>query len=278
MRKGLKLLIISFSALFAGGLAIGTGVTLAASYKAPAESTVYTFGSMTSSNYNFQSLSYYFAGGTGASDDPFLVKNSQHLRNLAKLQNSGAMPNGQYFSLACSFQFEGDAMEPIGTATYPFTGVFNGNDHLITKLAVSTSTCTDVGMFGRIGSTSATGTAQNFILAGPSISYTGSSNVNIGIIAGYKTSVTGQVSVVQNVEVFGGTASFDKVRAHLYIAGGSPTVGNKLVGVNGSTNCGFVASLSSTPSYTSTATYGSSISAGTHYYLYHNGSGVVKAS
>lgn len=277
MRKSIRLLVISFSALFAGGLTIGAGITLAASYKAPEESTVYTFGSMSDSDHHFQSLSYYFSGGSGTSGDPFLIKNSQNLRNLAKLQNSGAMPNGQYFSLASSFQFEGDAMEPIGSATYPFTGVFNGNNHLITKLTVSTSICTDVGMFGRVGSTSATGTVQNLVLAGPSVSYTGSNNINIGLIAGYKTSVEGQVSIVQNVEIFGGTALFDKVRAHLYVAGGTPTSGNKLVGVNGSTNCGFVSTLSSTPTYSSTATYGSTISAGTHYYLYHNGSGVVEA-
>ena len=273
MKKPLLVMIIAASAFAAVGL--GVGMTYAG-YKAPAEETTYQFGDMSASNHNFQSLAYYFAGGSGASNDPFIVRNAQHLRNLAKLQNSGAFPDRQYVSLDTSFQFEGAAMEPIGTSTYPWTGVFNGQSFLITGLNVSTSAYTNVGMFGVIGTNSDTGTVHSLVLAGPSVVYTGSSACNIGIVAGSKNTTAGHVSVVENIEIYGGTSSFKAMRAHLK-SGGTPTSGNAIVGVGGSTTSGFVDSLSSTPTYSSTAGFASISAANTDYYLWLN-SGTVTNS
>ncbi len=273
MRKGLKVALLSISTLTVVGLSVG--ISLAA-YNAPSESNTIQFGEMVSNNHNFQTLAYYFAGGSGTENDPFLVNNSQQLRNFAKLWNIGAMPAASYVSLGTSFQYEGSAMEPIGTSTYPFTGVFNGyydsKYHSITGLNVSTSSYTDVGMFGRVGTTSATGTVQNLILIGPSVSYTGSSAVNIGLVVGYKNTTT-KASIVQNIDIYGGTANFSNFRAHLY-SGGTATCGNGIVGSGGSSTSGFVSAVSSTPTF-SVATYTSGITASTHYYIYHNGSSVT---
>ena len=278
MKKLVKSLLISLAAV--ATLGMGTAVTLAASYVAPAENTVYSFGAMSG---NFQDLSYYFASGAGSEADPFIIKNSQQLRNLSKLQNSGAMPDSKWFQLGTSFQYEGDALEPIGTSTNPFTGVFSGEDHSITFLNVSTSTYTNVGMFGYVGTTSLTGTVRNLILVGPSVSYTGSSNCNIGIVAGYKTT-SGQTSVVQCIGIYGGVApranDIDAIRAKIVVSGGTPTCGNGIVGVGGSvttsgTAAGFISTLTNATAYTSASTYTGVTASGT-YKLYHNGSAVTR--
>lgn len=279
MRRGLAIGFILSLTLTSGTL-IGAA-TLAASYQAPAEQTVYEFGTMDSSDRHFQELGYYFASGAGTLGDPFIVKNSQQLRNLAKLQNSGAFPNGQYVSLGTSFQYEGAAMEPIGNATYPWTGVFNGEHHIITKLNVTTSTVTNVGMFGVVGANDKTGTVYQLVLAGPSVTYTGSSAVNIGFIAGSRNITVGHVSVVKNIEIYGGTATFTNMRAFIR-SGGTPTCADGVVGLNGegddegpTNTAGFVSTLSSNPTYGSTAKYAGVTAASTNYYIYNNGSGAT---
>lgn len=271
MRKLNKVLLIVSAASFA--LGVGAAVTFAVSYNAPTESTTYQFGSMVASDHNFQELGYYFADGAGTEGDPYIIKNSHQLRNLSKLQNSGALPAATYVSLGTSFQYEGDDLEPIGTSTYPFTGVFNGSNFAITGLKVSTSTLTNVGMFGVVGTNTATGTVQNLVLAGPSISYTGSSTVKIGIVAGSKNTTTGHVSVVQNIEIYGGNSNFTNMRAHIHL-GGSTTTGNGIVGNGGSSTSGFVSALNPTPTYSSTATT-SSVRSANDYYIYHNGTDIV---
>lgn len=273
MKKVLKIAFTCMSLMCAAG--VGMGITYAA-YKAPDENNSIQFGEMTGSDHNFQTLSYYFAGGDGTEGTPFLIKNATHLRNFSKLWNMGAMDAASYVSLATSFQFEGDAIEPIGTSSIPFTGVFNGNDYLITGLKVSTSTNTFVGMFGVVGTDTRTGTVHNLVLAGPSVTYTGSSNVKIGIIAGSKNTTAGHASIIQNIEIYGGTNDFNKVRAHLR-SGGTPASGNAIVGAGGSENCGFVSSLSSAPTYTSTYVYTSLTAKNTDYNLWLNGTTVVNS-
>jgi|GEM_PF-1264644 hypothetical protein len=220
----------------------------------------------------------------GVAVAPFLVKNAQHLRNLAKLQNSGAFPDSQYVSVASSFQYEGVAMEPIGTSTYPFTGVFNGNNYIITGLKVVTSTLTNVGMFGVLGTNTKTGTIHSLVLAGPDISYTGSSAVNIGIIAGTRnnTVISAKQSVIESIEIYGGTSTFKGVRAKLLTGSGAVTSG-VLVGLNGihkdsGGNVGFVGELSNNPTYTSDKNYGSALAVSTQYYFWLDGSTVTSSN
>ncbi|MBE6136073.1 MAG: hypothetical protein E7181_02245 [Erysipelotrichaceae bacterium] len=233
---------------------LGVGITYAASYVSPDDEKVIQLGSMESSDYNFQNLAYYFGGGTGVDNShPLLINNSYQLRNFSKLQNSGAF-KGQtyYFALGTSFQYEGSVMEPIGNASYPFTGTFNGNNFAITGLNVATSTALNVGMFGEVGNS---GAISDFVLIGPSVSYTGSGAINIGIVAG---SVHNS-STVQNIAIYGGTTSFDKFRAKI-ITIGSPTIttNGAVVGSGSTTNVGFVGAISSTPSYSPVYVYSGS--------------------
>ena len=271
MRKS-RIIALSL-AIAVSAVGLGAGVSLAAGYISPSDSTVYTFGNP---NDNFQQLSYYFDSGDGTSGSPFIIKNSQQLRNLSKLYNLGILPNATYASLGTSFQYEGAALEPIGTASRPFVGVFNGDSHAISKLVVSTNAVTDVGMFGVVGSSAAKGTVYDLVLVGPSVSYTGTSAVNIGLVAGRRDNTQNQGGEIKQIEIYGGTESFDKVRAHLY-SGGNATCSNVIVGNGGpSATSGFVANISDDPTFVSTASYTSGISKNKDCYFYHNGTNVVK--
>lgn len=222
-----------------------------------------------------------FHVAAGTSTAPYIVKTSQHLRNLAKLQNSGALPLATYVSLGTSFQWEGDAMEPIGTTTYPFTGVFNGEGFLITGLKVSTSTLTNVGMFGVVGDAtySRTGTVRNLVLAGPQITTSASGAIKLGVVAGVKT--TSPASSVEDIEIYGGTSAFKTMRAKVTISNAttvnSGTSPNGVVGQGGSSRAGFVTALSSSPTYASTATW-SGISGNTTYYIWNNNGTVANSN
>ena len=197
MKKAVALPLIIFSAIATVGVA--SGVTFAAGYQAPTENNSIQFGSVSSSNLPFQDLSYYFGGGSGANaGDPYLISNSQHLRNFSKLQNIGQFPAKKYFALSTSFQFEGDSIEPIGNATNPFIGEFTGAGHTISFLSVESSEI-NVGMFGVVGSNTNQGIVQELTLVAPSVRYKGGSACHIGLVAGTRN--TTSESKVEKIEI-----------------------------------------------------------------------------
>lgn len=90
----------------------------------------------------------YFAYGTGTADDPYGISNPRHLYNLAWLQYMGEFnKDGDdtdtkldtvYFELASDVDMSGyTALPPVGTATYPFIGHFDGKGHTVKNLTVS---------------------------------------------------------------------------------------------------------------------------------------------
>lgn len=120
-----------------------------------------------SADYKTESIgSTYFGGGTGASDDPYLISSADNLRNLQKLNTVGLFPSGTYFDLNSDITWSGDALLPIGSDDYPFDGIFNGRGHVITDLVVDGANTWDVGMFGYIG---INGILKNMLLATPTI-------------------------------------------------------------------------------------------------------------
>ena len=56
-----------------------------------------------------------------------------------------------------------EGFKPIGTATVPFAGIFEGNGHTITGLIISRPAMNDVGLFGSVG---ALGQVRNLSLIG----------------------------------------------------------------------------------------------------------------
>ncbi len=97
-------------------------------------------------NLSASSVGSYFAGGTGASDDPYILTKGIHLYNLAWLQylgifNTDSDSDGTieqiYFRVDDNIEMENLVIPPIGTEENPFIGNFNGNGHYISGITVS---------------------------------------------------------------------------------------------------------------------------------------------
>ena len=102
-----------------------------------------------------------FSGGTGVSDDqphvvtdsddPYIISSAGELKLLSKCVNHGQLTTN-YFKLADDIDCTGmSGFEPIGTYTYPFEGLFDGDNHTITNLNCTTNANQAyAGLFGRI--------------------------------------------------------------------------------------------------------------------------------
>lgn len=190
-------------------------------------------------NLDFEiETSGYFAGGTGAENDPFTIVSPVHLYNLAWLQDTGRLTQSYHFSVSNDIDMGNTVLPPIGNDTHPFIGSFNGNGHKISNLTVSTNKAVltnlpsqdvtfsnYVGMFGRTGITPATesasgtqATVKNFLLDNPlievssagaysadeSLPESGVSTTAAGLAVGYA------YGTVSNVAVYQGRLKVDK--------------------------------------------------------------------
>ncbi len=161
----------------------------------------------------------YFGGGDGTKDNPYLIKTSKHLYNLAWLQDLGYFDSKvYYFELKNNIDMsllKKDGVESpiptIGIDTHPFKGNFNGNGYKIDNLLISTSFpesnkkvikpskaildkhTTDTinngeiitnynGMFG-LTTTEDGSSISNFVISNTSI--VSSKNILVGFICGY---------------------------------------------------------------------------------------------
>ena len=270
MKKTSKTILVSTFGLCLLTIGITAGVTLA-NFKSPSDDKNYNFGdSINSSDNHFQNISYYFGGGDGTFAAPYLIKNSAHLRNFSKLQNIG-MISTEYFKLASSFQFEGDALEPIGNDQYPFAGYFTGNededdDCSISFLKVSGS-ASYLGMFGKV---QGSGIIEHFTLIAPTIESTYAGDINVGFIVGNFVSGT-----IQNTYVYGGSASYNKTRAKInWVSGNKCIMGNgylKGMGDSDLTDSGFISDLNKSNIYTG---YGTTWESGNSKSLYYDGTDI----
>lgn len=92
----------------------------------------------------------YFESGSGEADDPYIISEPQHLYNLTWLYNKNITEYtkpGVHFKLKNNIDLAGflgkgqnktGAIPPIGTALIPFVGCFDGNNHTISNLWIST--------------------------------------------------------------------------------------------------------------------------------------------
>lgn len=205
------------------------------------------FNDANNTGVSVRTLGYYFAGGTGTSENPFQIKSPTHLRNLAKLQNSGVMPTGKYFSLMNSFNWSGEDMEPIGKdADHAFHGFFRGNCHTIQGLVV-TSTYAYAGMFGYIYGGNA-GRVTNLILSSPTINCRpteANTDVRAGFLCGY---IGGSVAnIVSGIMVFAGNENSGSLIKRATITANANAVVDCTDGDSG-TNCVIVGGRNSATS------------------------------
>ena len=104
--------------------------------------------------------------GTGTYLNPYLVNTNKDLNNLCAYTNSGGNTAGVYFKLTSSNlnadgAFVASLTEPIGTATYPFMGIFDGDNITLTGASFATNANNQAGIFGQVKNA----TIQNLTVA-----------------------------------------------------------------------------------------------------------------
>ena len=104
-----------------------------------------------------------FSGGTGTSEDPYIITTDVELAQLATLVNAGNTDyNAAHYKLANNIDLsaygegfnDGKGWIPIGTYLYPddnpFRGTFDGNEKIITGLFINNQGIGYVGLFGHV--------------------------------------------------------------------------------------------------------------------------------
>jgi hypothetical protein len=128
-----------------------------------------------------------YAGGTGTTDDTYLISNATQLASMATNVNNGTESDKAFkltadidLSSVCS-ESSGTSWTPIGSSTNAFTGTFDGDGHKITNLYISSSS-TYQGLFGYAGNAATDGgaTLENFTVEG---SVTTSGDYAAGVVA-----------------------------------------------------------------------------------------------
>ena len=99
-----------------------------------------------------------FAGGSGTSADPYLIETAAQLAKLAELVNAcNGIHHDKYYKLVDDIDLSeygvkwnnGQGWIPIG-GDCPFSGVFDGNNKIITGLYINYTIDLNVGFFGHI--------------------------------------------------------------------------------------------------------------------------------
>jgi hypothetical protein len=106
-----------------------------------------------------------FGGGSGTQQDPYLISNPQHLRQLAADVNDGNRYEDTYFRMTQSFSLWIEPFTPIGGKYYTvgsgkeqqtgirqFCGTFDGNGNTINDLQIHVNDqFYGIGLFGELG-------------------------------------------------------------------------------------------------------------------------------
>ncbi|HHV64047.1 MAG TPA: hypothetical protein GXX46_03085, partial [Peptococcaceae bacterium] len=91
-----------------------------------------------------------FADGNGSKEDPYLISTVYHLNNVRNHLD-------KHFRLIANLDLSvygtDEGWEPIGTETNPFTGSFDGDDHIISNLFIDRFWDPKIGLFGYTGET-----------------------------------------------------------------------------------------------------------------------------
>ncbi len=151
-------------------------------------------------------------GGSGTQADPYIISSITHLQSLATAVNSGTSYEGKYFTQTADIDLSGISWTPIGDNSNPFKGNYNGGNHNISNLSVTTSG-QYAGLFGYIkggsynGSVSNTNIANvcNVVLQSPTITVTPTSDDQY---AGAVVGMNGDNSYVYDNTVIGGSVTF----------------------------------------------------------------------
>jgi hypothetical protein len=89
-----------------------------------------------------------YGGGKGTAEEPYLIITAAHLATLAGDSSNWS----KHFKLMADLDFSGMSLKPIPAYWYEsFTGVFDGNRHVLSHITMSLSKYDDAGLFATIG-------------------------------------------------------------------------------------------------------------------------------
>ena len=98
-----------------------------------------------------------FGGGSGTSDDPYIISTTDHMDQLASDVNNGNEYTGKCFRLVSNLDYSEKTYTPIGVSSQSsssgynmFCGLFDGNGHSISNVTISRSNQDCIGLFGVI--------------------------------------------------------------------------------------------------------------------------------
>ncbi len=119
-------------------------------------------------------VSAEYSGGTGEANAPFEIGTVVDWQELMDRQGDW----GKHFVLTADIDVNGVALSPVGNDANNFTGIFDGNDHIIRNADMNMPDTDYVGLFGYIGPNGhiATLGAENVTIKG---------RKNVGGLAGY---------------------------------------------------------------------------------------------
>ncbi|MBN2137751.1 MAG: hypothetical protein JW720_08090, partial [Sedimentisphaerales bacterium] len=89
-----------------------------------------------------------YSGGTGEPNDPFQIATVADWQELMAATGDW----GRHFLLTADLDMNGVAMTPVGNYANRFTGVFDGNDHVIGNVDINMPNAYYVGLFGYVDS------------------------------------------------------------------------------------------------------------------------------
>ena len=104
-----------------------------------------------------------FAGGSGTSEDPYLITNAEEFAYFAHRVNYVKGYQDKVYSLMCDVDLNHIDWIPVGNRTLPFSGSFLGNGHTVSNLTVTKGVSFDkpyifgsarryaMGLFGNCG-------------------------------------------------------------------------------------------------------------------------------
>ena len=134
--------------------------------------------------------------GSGTQADPYVISSGAQLAFLAERINSGAEGyTYKNYKLTADIDLGNQPWTPIGTKSYPFTGTFDGDGHIIKNL---TSTSGKDGYAGLFGANS--GTIKNVYLDTVNISTTGGYAAALCVVNNADATIEGCAVLSGNVE------------------------------------------------------------------------------
>lgn len=150
----------------------------------------------------------WYDEAAGTELDPYILSTAADFAGLAYVVNSGDSGvydensfAGEYFKVAdgAVIDFTGHTWISIGTADYPFSGNFDGNNITLTGVTVNNGTVGNFGFFGYVKSQGTSQRIENIVLSEPSVT----GRFRLGALIGSIESTT--ALTLSNCHVNGGT-------------------------------------------------------------------------